>query len=96
MQLQTVWRPYIANWKNCSNASQSPVLCSDEWARESVKLACSNAYVDADGSTHIKSGFHLTEAYYQRQFPLIELQVAKAAVRLASVLNAALFIRQRT
>lgn len=58
----------------------------DDWADESVALACSNAYVDVDGS-HIEDGFDLGEAYYQANVGVLDSQLVKAGVRLAYVVN---------
>jgi len=83
-QIQGPWAANASNWQMCN---QGGYLCSDEWAMESVSLACAYSYVDADGVTHIGNGFDLGTDYYQRNLPIIEMQLAKAGVRMAHVMN---------
>jgi hypothetical protein len=78
----------IKQWENCSAAYKDPYdACSAQWGEESVKLACSNSYVEADGVTHIANGFNLGDPYYKRNLPVVESQIMKGGVRLANVLN---------
>jgi len=91
------FQPLVPGWESCNGSSSSSsssvseddvyLPCSDQWAQESIELACSNAYVEADGVTAIKNGFNLQIDYYQRNIPIIDFQIAKAGVRLAYVLN---------
>jgi hypothetical protein len=85
-QVQSLPPSTIAQWQNC--VSSSPYqACSQDWANESVKLACSNSYVEADGVTHIQQNFNLSDSYYHRNIPVVETQIMKGGVRLAYVLN---------
>jgi len=96
----TKWQDYLINrvkndlkpsrphWEWCSYTTAPFSACSTDWAVESLSLACNYGYVDVDGKTHIKNNFHLGVPYYNRVLPIIELQIAKAGVRLAHVLNA--------
>lgn len=96
------WSGDAGKWASCSNSTTeddgdghmgvgeraTPFnACSDQWAVESVGFACSNAYVDSDGTTHITEGFMLGDDYYQHNVDVVDRQLAKAAVRLSNVLN---------
>jgi len=85
-QLKGAWSSKINGWKRCQSSAPSSA-CSSDWASESIGLACSNAYVNSDGKTHLATGFKLDDAYYNRNIPVIEQQVAKGGIRLANVLN---------
>jgi len=82
-----------SSWSDCpsSGVSGAPsVICPEHWANGSAQLACSNAYVDADGTTHLQSGFDLggyQDDYYNRNLPIIEEQIMKGGVRLAALFN---------
>jgi len=85
-QIQGPWQNQAAQWADC----QTPIpsnACSIEWAEESIGAACDYAYVEADGKTHIATGFNLGDDYYNRNLPVVEVQLAKAGVRMAHVLN---------
>jgi len=86
-QIQGAWSNDAAAWSQCT-APTKYSDCSGDWAVESINAACSYSYVEADGKTHIATGFSLGEPYYERNMPVVELQIAKAGVRLATVLNA--------
>lgn len=75
----------VKQWLTCNSDSQ--LICSSDWADESSKLACSNAYVMSDGATHIKNNYVLDDKWYYRNLPIVEQQIAKAGVRLAALLN---------
>lgn len=81
------WNMEAAGWMTCNSPTPS-LDCSTQWADESILAACEYSYVEADGKTHIQTGFDLGNDYYVRNMPIIEYQVAKAGVRLANVLNA--------
>jgi len=86
-QIQGEWSNQAFGWSTCSTPSKYSD-CSVDWAVESIGAACQYSYVEADGKTHIKTGFSLGDPYYDRTMPIVELQIAKAGVRLATVLNA--------
>jgi hypothetical protein len=50
-----------------------------QWAVESIGAACTYAYVEADGKTHITTPFNLGDPYYNRNLPVIEMQVRSRA-----------------
>jgi len=76
----------VTAWQQCSDSTPDNA-CSPEWANESVGLACNYSYVEADGKTHIENNFDLEMDYYDRNYPIVELQLAKGGVRLANILN---------
>jgi len=76
----------VAQWKQCADSAPDNA-CSPDWAMESVGFACNYSYVEADGKTHIENNFKLESDYYDRNYPIVELQLAKGGVRLANVLN---------
>lgn len=57
-----------------------------EWMRESFQLAREKAYKDSNGK-EIRSGARLGADYYRRSEPIVTHQLAKAAVRLAYLIN---------
>ncbi len=78
----------VTDWLTCdSSRNKQSSICSDEWASESSKLACTYAYVLEDGHTHIHNNYVLNDEWYQRNLPVVEQQIAKAGVRLAALLN---------
>jgi len=85
-QVQTTWASQAASWIQC-NTTTPYGACSQQWGNESVGLACEYAYVYADGKTPIGDGFDLEDDYYQRNYPIVDMQLAKAGVRMAYVLD---------
>ena len=63
------------------------VECAADWATETAGYGCNYAYVQADGVTYIQSGDQLGDPYYDRNYPIVDLQLAKAGVRLAATLD---------
>lgn len=63
-------------WTNCDFFE-----CAREWANESAKIACEYAYKS------VENGSELGNEYYNRNFPIVEEQLMKAAVRLAMLFN---------
>jgi len=82
-QIRGDWKSKAAAWATCANGATE---CADAWAVESVKLACSNAYVDQNGNK-IENGFSLTSGYFTFNQDVIDEQLAKGGVRLAHILN---------
>ena len=72
---------------NLIKSNLSTIVCSSEWASESAKIACSDAYVLEDGKTQIQNHFHLNEMYYEKTISIVEQQLFKGAARLANTLN---------
>jgi len=84
-QLANTSQPTVQSWITCKS-SDPYNACSEDWGNESVTLACSNAYVNVDGSK-IKNNFNLADPYYQNNIGVVESQIIKGGVRLAAVLN---------
>jgi len=85
-QINTTWINEAKEWVQC--ADSNPIgACSDEWAEDTLSFACDYAYVQANGKTHITTPFTLADDYYERNLPIIEMQLAKAGVRMANVIN---------
>jgi len=93
-QIQGPWSSQANGWSTCIQPT-TYFDCSGEWAVESIGAACDYSYVEADGVTHIETGFDLGDDYYNRNMPIVEFQIAKAGVRLATILNA-LFANTRS
>ncbi|RDI79301.1 putative D-xylulose reductase A [Venturia inaequalis] len=71
-----------ATWLECIDPF-SPVDCALTWARESNAWTCAYVYHDRiNNETDL-----LLNGYAQGAFPIIELQISKAAFRLANWLN---------
>jgi hypothetical protein len=85
-QIQGPWAANATQWAKCSTGG---AVCPDDWASETIVLACTHAYVDENGDK-IKNGFNLGDAYYQLNKDVIDEQLAKGGVRLASMLNSLL------
>eukprot|EP00301_Raphidiophrys_heterophryoidea_P016326 c25889_g1_i1.p1 GENE.c25889_g1_i1~~c25889_g1_i1.p1 ORF type:complete len:329 (-),score=77.09 c25889_g1_i1:207-1118(-) len=82
-KINTTWAAQAANWTTCT----SSFPCPDEWAQETADAACTNAYVNADGVTHIKTGDALGKDYYAYNKDVLELFLAKSGVRMAAALT---------
>lgn len=71
-----------ANWLECIDPF-SPVECALAWARESNAWTCAYVYHDRlNNETDL-----LLNGYAQGAFPVVELQISKAALRLATWLD---------
>jgi len=86
------WKSQVTQWKSCKkNATDAGVdaygACPEIWADESAKLACDYCYVGADGKTPIKNNFVLGQDYYDRNLEIVMIQLAKAGVRMGTILN---------
>ena len=47
------WNTQIPAWQSCPSDDPSPInACSQTWAKESIELACSHAYVDQNGKNY--------------------------------------------
>ncbi|KAG6542403.1 hypothetical protein Mapa_016232 [Marchantia paleacea] len=77
--ITSVWERDAKAWSTCGGGE---IACPDQYARESVKLACQHAYPDA------QRGAVLSDAYFQARIPIAQKRLAQAAVRLAAILNA--------
>jgi hypothetical protein len=71
--------PYM--WLSCSDP-ETPEACATRWARESNAWTCDYVYNNVDNQTDLA-----TSGYTVGAFPIVELQISKAALRLATWLN---------
>jgi len=90
-QIDGPWLKMSQEWALCNSTSDNvdqtqPLTCPNEWANESAYLACKYAYTDQDGAK-IKDGFDLGDDYYQFVKDIVDQQLAKGGIRLASTLN---------
>jgi len=84
-QIAGPWASNVTEWTSCVTPGSK--TCVQGWAEESTALACTYAYTDENGN-HIENGFDLGTPYYDFTIPIVEMQLAKGAVRLAGLLNA--------
>jgi S1/P1 Nuclease len=77
----TFFQP-AAEWLSCIDPS-TPTKCAMEWARDANGWTCDYVYSQIFNGTNL-----LTSGYAEAAYPIVELQVSKAALRLASWLNA--------
>lgn len=68
-------------WLECSNPD-TPIECATRWARESNKWTCDYVYSRVDNATDLAK-----DGYAVGAVPIVELQISKAALRLATWLN---------
>jgi hypothetical protein len=88
-QIQGPWAEMAKEWAICNSTSDEfdqPLTCPNGWANESAGLACKYAYTDQDGNK-IENGFNLGNPYYEFVKDIVDQQLAKGGVRLASTLN---------
>jgi hypothetical protein len=85
-QINGPWAERVSEWTHCNVSGSQPLTCPNGWANESAALACQYAYTDQDGN-HIKNGFNLADPYYEYVKNIVDEQLAKGGVRLASTLN---------
>ncbi|XP_023519979.1 endonuclease 1-like [Cucurbita pepo subsp. pepo] len=72
-----IWSDDVPTWERCVNVNS----CINNWAEESIKLACSWAY---EG---VEAGMTLSEDYFDSRLPIVMERLAKGGVRLAMLLN---------
>jgi len=86
-QIKGPWKSMAETWAICNSTSEAqPLSCPNEWANESAKLACEYSYTDQSGKK-IPNNFDLADPYYQFVRPIVDQQLAKGGIRLASTLN---------
>lgn len=76
------WKQQAAQWI----AGVSGTSFANPWAGETSALACSHGYTDQNGQ-HIRNNFNLDSGYSQFNMATIDLQLAKAGIRMAAVFN---------
>ncbi|KAL0264870.1 hypothetical protein SLS55_000823 [Diplodia seriata] len=72
-----------ADWLACADP-ETPVKCALAWARDSAAWNCDYVFAQDTNATKDLA----TSGYAEGAFPIVELQVSKAALRLATWLNA--------
>jgi nuclease S1 len=80
------WLRDINSQATPQNVSQWSKGTPEEWATETLQAA-KEAYCLPGIKTVMKSGTKLSEDYYRMALPIIQRQLAKAGVRIASTLN---------
>lgn len=68
-------------WLACSDPS-TPVECATRWARESNRWTCDYVYDRVNATSDLAA-----DGYAAGAIPIAELQISKAALRLATWLN---------
>lgn len=68
-------------WLACSDPA-TPVECAAHWAHESNAWTCDYVYSRLDNTTDLAKNGYAVGAV-----PIVELQISKAALRLATWLN---------
>ncbi|KAI5080700.1 hypothetical protein GOP47_0003883 [Adiantum capillus-veneris] len=76
--MSNVTETNIKQWSSCRN---SMLACPNKYAQESISVACKWAYKDAP------SGSYLGDNYFNSRLPIVQNRIARAGVRLASILN---------
>lgn len=70
-----------AEWLACTDPA-TPRKCALSWARESNRWTCDYVYNQTYNGTDLA-----TSGYAEGAYPIVELQISKAALRLATLLN---------
>ncbi|KAF2494192.1 nuclease PA3 [Lophium mytilinum] len=70
-----------ASWLDCADPS-TPVQCALSWARDTNQWNCDYVYSQVFNGTDL-----LTSGYAEGAYPIVELQISKGALRLATWLN---------
>lgn len=70
-----------ASWIECTDPS-TPIACALSWARDSDNWNCDYVFSQVFNGTDL-----LESGYASGAFPIVELQVSKGALRLATWLN---------
>ncbi|KAM3346183.1 hypothetical protein ACQJBY_020625 [Aegilops geniculata] len=78
MNLTEGWSDDVGHWETCANKKAT---CANDYAIESIDLACNYAYKD------VVQNITLGDDYYFTRYPVVEKRLAQAGVRLALILN---------
>jgi len=71
----------VSSWVSCVDPSNAHE-CALQWATESNKWTCEYVYSELGNGTDL-----LESGYAMKAFPIVEMQISKAAVRLGIWLN---------
>lgn len=72
-----------ADWTSCTDPS-TPVKCAMAWARDTAQWNCDYVFSQIFNGTGVDL---FTSGYASGAYPIVQLQVAKAGLRLATWLN---------
>ncbi|PKU85904.1 Endonuclease 1 [Dendrobium catenatum] len=72
-----MWSNEIPSWVDCEDLSS----CTDEYAAESIGLACDWGY------KNVTNGETLADEYFDSRLPVVMKRIAQGGVRLAMILN---------
>jgi len=78
------YKSQASSWKRGIDVSD-PVATSLKWARQANAYVCSTVLPDGQAAVE---DVDLSGAYYKTAIPVVELQIARAGVRLAAYLDA--------
>jgi hypothetical protein len=87
-QIDGPWAEMAKEWATCNttDGEDQPLTCPNGWASDSANLACKYAYTDENGDI-IQNDFNLGSDYYEFTKDIVDMQLAKGGVRLATTLN---------
>jgi hypothetical protein len=85
---EDVWLTELAELDTPENRAAWMTRTVEDWATESLFLARA-AYVIPGTDQRIKSGQKLGKDYYDKHLPVVRLQLCRAGLRLAKILNEA-------
>jgi len=78
------YKSQVPSWKTGINVSD-PITTSLEWSRQANAYVCSTVLPDRQAAVE---DVDLSGAYYNTAVPIVEVQIARAGVRLAAYLDA--------
>ena len=85
---RTAYVAHLQNWIATQNISAIESGTVTDWANETHDQAVNHAYKTADASADFPAtGGQIGQGYHDANIPVVDEQLAKAAVRLAKILN---------
>ena len=85
---EDIWLEELAELDAAENRKAWMAGTVEDWATESL-LAARQAYLIPGTDKRLKSGQKLGKEYYEKHLPVVRLQLCRAGLRLAMVLNEA-------
>jgi len=86
LTLQAKNQPIKDAWTQCLSEAKEPLSCPIAWATDSEALNCDVVWKPIEEDPNQDLGL----TYYDNTWPVVERQIVKAGVRMASYINAAL------
>ncbi|CAN8231115.1 unnamed protein product [Cochlearia groenlandica] len=77
-KLKNCWSKNVLSWESCRH---NQAACPNQYASESIELACKYAYRNAT------PGSSLGDEYFLSRLPIVEKRLAQGGIRLAATLN---------